>query len=95
MKLPAKLAQRWKEREVTLKFCISAPNRQVFEERYFSFANFLKDGQDGWLLFSLPELSRTFRMRLVRQQAYKQLTYFDNEVMATFEVVFEEPEPNF
>lgn len=95
VRYPAKIIQRWKEREVTLKFAIVAPNKTAFEERFYGFINFLKDGTDGWVELKLTELSRTFRMRFVRPGTYKQLTDFDGEVSAMFEVTFEEPTPNF
>ena len=95
VKYPAKIRQCWKEREVTLKFCIVAPNRTAFEQRYFGFLNFLKDGQNGWLDIAVPELSRVFRMRLAKPKSYGQLSDFEGEVAAMFEVTFEEPNPNF
>lgn len=95
VKYPSKIIQRWKEREVTLKFAIVAPDKAAFEERFYGFINFLKDGADGWIELKLTELSRTFRMRLVRPGTYSQLTDFDGEVSAMFEVTFEEPTPNF
>lgn len=95
VKYPAKILQRWKEREVTLKFAIIAPDKTAFEERFYGFVNFLRNGDDGWLDIKLVELSRTFRMRLVRPGAYSQLSDFDGEVSAMFEVTFEEPIPNF
>lgn len=97
VKLPAKLMQRWKERVVPLKFGILAADKEQFEERYFGFLNFLKDGGDdsGWLDFSIPELSRTWRFYLLRVTPYEQLTDLEGEVAAMFTAVFEEPEPNF
>lgn len=95
VKLPAKLTQRWKEREFTLKFCIEAANKDQFEERYFGFLNFLKDGADGWLTISLSELSRSWRVYMRKVKPYKQLTDFNGGVAAIFSIVFEEPSPNF
>lgn len=95
VKYPSKIIQRWKEREVTLKFGIVAPDKTTFEERFYGFINFLREGVDGWLEVKLVELSRTFRMRLVRPGNYEQLTDFDGEVAAMFDVTLEEPEPNF
>ena len=95
VKLPAKLVQRWKEREVPLKFGIMAPNKEEFERRYFGFVNFLKNGVDGWLDVSIPELSRVWRFYLRRVTPYQQISGFEGEVMGMFVAVFEEPEPNF
>ena len=95
VKLPAKLVQRWKEREVTLTFAILAENKKQFEERYYGFLEFLRAGNDGWLEFHLPELSRTWRMYMRRVTPYEQLEGFEGEVSALFSVVFEEPSPNF
>ena len=95
VKLPAALTQRWREREVTLTFCIVAPNAAAFKQRYYDFVNFLKEGADGWLDITLPELSRTWRMYMLRPGRYSQLTDFHGEVAALFSVTFEEPTPNF
>jgi hypothetical protein len=95
VKLPSKLMQRWKEREVTLRFAIIAKDREEFEARDYGFINFLKDGKDGWLDVHLSELSHTWRMYMRRVTPYEQLTPFDENVAALFSVVFEEPSPNF
>lgn len=95
VKLPAKLVQRWKEREVTLTFAILAENKEQFEERYFGFLEFLREGNDGWLDIHLSELSRTWRMYMRRVTPYEQLEGFDDKVSALFSVVFEEPSPTF
>lgn len=95
VKLPAKLIQRWKEREVTLTFAILADDKAQFEERYYGFLEFLRAGNDGWLEFHLTELSRTWRMYMRRVTPYEQLEGFEDKVSALFSVVFEEPSPNF
>lgn len=95
VKLPAKLVQRWKEREVTLTFAILANDKAQFEERYYGFLEFLRAGNDGWLEFHLTELSRTWRMYMRRVTPYEQLEGFEDKVSALFSVVFEEPSPNF
>lgn len=95
VKLSANLMQRWKEREVTLRFAIIAKDGEEFEDRYYGFINFLKDGIDGWLDIHLSELSRTWRMYMRRVTPYEQLTPFGENVAALFSVVFEEPSPNF
>jgi hypothetical protein len=94
-KLPTKLMQRWKEREVTLRFAIVATDKEDFETKYYGFINFLKDGDDGWLNIHLAELSRTWRMYMRKVTPYEQLTDFNDNVAAMFSVVFEEPEPTF
>lgn len=95
VKLPPKLNQRWKEREISLSFCIEAADKSQFEKRYYEFLNFLKDGADGWLEISVPELLRKWRVYLRRIIPYDQLTDFEGQVAAMFTVVFEEPLPNF
>lgn len=95
VKLPAKLVQRWQEREFTLTFCIVAPDAETFKQRYYDFVNFLKEGADGWLEITLPELARTWRVYMRRPSSYSQLTDFNGEVAALFAVTFEEPNPNF
>lgn len=95
VKLPAKLVQRWKEREVTLTFAILADDKAQFEARYYGFLEFLREGNDGWLEFHLPELSRTWQMYMRRVTPYEQLEGFEDKVSALFSVVFEEPSPNF
>lgn len=95
VKLPAKLVQRWKEREVTLTFAILADDRTQFEAKYYGFLEFLRAGNDGWLEIHLTELSRTWRMYMRRVTPYEQLEGFEDKVSALFSVVFEEPSPNF
>ena len=95
VKLPAKLVQRWKEREVTLTFAILADDRTQFEAKYYGFLEFLRAGNEGWLEIHLTELSRTWRMYMRRVTPYEQLEGFEDKVSALFSVVFEEPSPNF
>ncbi len=95
IRLPTKLLQRWKEREVSLTFAIIAKDKAEFEQRYYGFLAFLKEGADGWLDVTLPELSRTWRMYMRRVSPYSQLEGFEGAVTAMFTVVFEEPSPNF
>ena len=95
VKLPDKLEQRWKEREIALTFCIIAPDRTQFETRYYGFIEFLRAGNNGWLSLTLSELSRTWRVYMRKVTPYTQLTDLNGEVAAMFTVVFEEPSPNF
>lgn len=95
VKLPDKLVQKWKARELSLTFAIVAKDREQFEQRYYGFLSFLKNGNNGWLDLKISELSRTWRLYMRRPTPYNQLTDFEGEVIAMFSVVFEEPSPNF
>lgn len=95
VRLPAVLNQKWKEREVKLTFAIVAENAVQFEQQYFNFINFLKNGDNGWLTIQIPELNRSWRMYMVNSSRYEQLSDMTGEVVARFTVTFEEPQPNF
>ena len=95
VRLPVILNQKWKEREVKLTFAMVAQNVVTFEQQYFDFINFLKNGDNGWLTIQIPELNRSWRMYMIKCSGYEQLSDMTGEVVARFTVTFEEPQPNF
>ena len=95
VRLPAKLVQRWEARTVALRFAIVAPDAATFERQYYGFLDFLRQGEDGYLMLHLKELSRTWRFYLTECSDYSQLTAFDSEVVGTFTATFCEPVPDF
>lgn len=97
VKYSAKLDPRNEERDVTLHFALFAETKDEWLRRYRDFITFLKEGNDGWLTVSLPDLALTMRMFYVNCPGYKPLTYLWKEgVQASrFKVTFREPEPTF
>lgn len=97
VKYSTKLDVRNEERDVTLHFALFASTKEGWLRRYRDFITFLKEGNDGWLTMSLPELALTMRMFYVSCSSYKPLTYLWKEgVQASrFKVTFKEPEPSF
>lgn len=95
VRLPTILNQKWKEREVKLTFAMVAESVAQFEQKFFDFLNFLKDGNNGWLTIQIPELNRSWRMYMVNCSRYEQVSDMTGEVVARFTVTFEEPQPNF
>ncbi len=95
VRLPAKLVQRWEARAVALRFAIVAPDAATFEQRYYGFLEFLRQGEDGYLTLHLKELARTWKLYLTECSDYSQLTAFDGEVVGLFTATFSEPVPDF
>lgn len=96
-KYSSKLEVRNEERDVTLHFALFAESRSGWLERYRAFISFLKQGEDGWLEMSFPELELTMRVFYVESPAYKPLTYLWKEGVhaSRFKVKFREPVPSF
>lgn len=94
-KVPQRIVQHWQPRDVTLQFCIVAPDRATFLARHAAFVDMLRTGREGWLDFYLPELERHFRMFYKECSDYRHLTDFEGEVAGKFTVKFREPRPDF
>ena len=96
-KYSSKLEVTNEERDVTLLFALFAESRSGWLIKYREFISFLKQGEDGWLNISFPELSLTMRVFYVDSSAYKPLTYLWKEGVhaSRFKVKFREPVPTF
>lgn len=95
-KLPDELIVKFKPRDVTLKFAISAANRSDFLIKWSSFRSFLKEGENGWLTFHFPEIDMDFRFYLKDFPAgYEQLSFSNDGCVSRFPVTFREPKPKF
>lgn len=96
-KYSTKLVVKSEERDVTLHFAIFTRTANEWFEKYRAFITFLKEGNDGWLIFYFSQLGLTMRMFYVSSPLYKPLTYLWNEGLqaSRFKVTFKEPEPSF
>lgn len=96
-KYSSKLEVRNEERDITLHFALFAETRSRWLERYRAFISFLKQGEEGWLEMSFPELDLTMKVFYVESPAYKPLTYLWKEGVhaSRFKVKFREPDPSF
>lgn len=96
-KYSERLEIRNEERDITLNFALFAESRSGWMERYRSFIAFLKEGDDGWLEMSFPELELTLRTFYVECTDYKPLTYLWREGVhaSRFKIKFREPRPTF
>lgn len=83
------------EREVTLHFAQYARTRTEWLQKYKSFIQFLKSGEDGWLNMRLPSLGLTLRMYYSSSTQFQSLTYLWNEGVQAgrYKVTFKEPDP--
>lgn len=83
------------EREVTLHFAQYARTRTEWLQKYKSFIQFLKSGEDGWLNMHLPSLGLTLRMYYSSSTQFQSLTYLWNEGVQAgrYKVTFKEPVP--
>ena len=88
---------RNEERDVTLNFALFNSSRSGWLKKYREFITFLKQGEDGWLNITFPELELTMRAFYVDSPAYRPLTYLWREGVhaSSFKVRFREPEPSF
>lgn len=82
-------------RDVTLTFCIYASTREAWMEQYKSFIKFIKEGDQGWLLFRFPSIDLEIKMFYQSCSSYSPLTYLWREgVQAShFKIKFREPQP--
>lgn len=94
-KLPEKIIQKWEPRDISLKFAVAANDRASFAPRREAFVSFLKNGTDGWLDISVPELGKTYRVYYKDCSDYEHLEDIGGMVAARFTVKFREPKPEF
>lgn len=96
VRMPATIAQSFEPRDITLRFAIVAPDDRTFIARYFSFIEFLRSGNGGWLDISLEDVGLTFHVYMRKASSYSQTIPFGRgEVAAIFSIVFREPRPSF
>lgn len=82
-------------RDVELYFALYNKTKGGWLKSYASFIKMLKQGRDGWLDFTFPDLDMTLHMRYTDCGKFKPLTYiWKAGVQASqFKVKFREPVP--
>lgn len=93
VELPASLDVRLQPRDVTLFFCLWAQDAASYFSRYDTFMRMLREGDGGWLRFSLKEIGRVFTFYYKGMADMEQLTPLDGGVCNRFHLVFREPNP--
>lgn len=94
-KYAAVLTPRNEARDVTLHFALYNQTQAGWMKKYFEFINFLKQGRDGWLDLSFPQLGLTLHVKYADSPKFKPLTYLWREGVhaSKFNVKFREPKP--
>lgn len=94
-KYSAVLTPRNEARDVTLHFALYNKTQAGWLKKYFEFINFLKQGKDGWIDISFPQLDLTLHVKYTDSQKFKPLTYLWKEGVhaGKFKVKFREPKP--
>lgn len=94
-KYSAVLAPKNEARDVTLHFALYNKTQAGWMKKYFEFINFLKQGKDGWLDISFPQLDLTLHVKYKESPKFKPLTYLWKEGVhaSKFKVKFREPKP--
>ncbi len=94
-KYSAVLTPRNEARDVTLHFALYNKTQAGWLKKYFEFINFLKQGKDGWLDISFPQLDLTLHVKYADSPKFKPLTYLWKEGVhaGKFKVKFREPKP--
>ncbi len=94
-KYSAVLTPKNEARDMTLHFALYNRTQAGWLKKYFAFINFLKQGKDGWLDISFPQLDLTLRVKYTDSTKFKPLTYLWKEGVhaSKFKVKFREPKP--
>lgn len=94
-KYSAVLTPRNEARDVTLHFALYNKTQAGWLKKYFEFINFLKQGKDGWLDISFPQIGLTLHVKYADSPKFKPLTYLWKEGVhaGKFKVKFREPKP--
>lgn len=94
-KYSAVLTPKNEARDVTLHFALYNKTQAGWLKKYFEFINFLKQGKDGWLDISFPQLDLTLHVKYADSPKFKPLTYLWKEGVhaGKFKVKFREPKP--
>lgn len=92
-----RLTVRSEARDIRLHFAIMADNRAQFLERYRRFVRALKEGKDGWLVWSFPPLGLEMRTFLTEFTPFEALTnlWTEEANCGALHAVFREPRPSF
>lgn len=94
-KYSAVLIPKNEARDVTLHFALFNKTQAGWLKKYFAFINFLKQGKDGWLDITFPQLDLTLHVKYTDSPKFKPLTYLWKEGIhaSKFKVKFREPKP--
>lgn len=94
-KYSAVLTPKNEARDVTLHFALFNKTQAGWLKKYFAFINFLKQGKDGWLDITFPQLDLTLHVKYTDSPKFKPLTYLWKEGVhaSKFKVKFREPKP--
>ena len=89
------LTPRNEPRDVTLCFALYNKTQAGWLKNYFSFINFLKAGNGGWIDISFPQLDLTMHVKYSDAPKFTPLTYLWKEGVhaGRFKVKFREPVP--
>lgn len=89
------LAPRNEARDVTLCFALYNKTQAGWLKSYFAFINFLKQGNEGWIDISLPQLDLMLHVKYSDSTKFTPLTYIWKEGVhaGRFKVKFREPVP--
>lgn len=82
-------------RDVKLYFALYADTREAWLSQYKAFIAFLKQGDDGWLDISFPDLEMALHVFYKESGDYEPLTYLwqAGKQASRFYVTFREPVP--
>lgn len=94
-KYSATLTPMNEPRDVTLCFALYNKTQAGWLKAYFSFINFLKQGDGGWIDIRLPQLDLTLHVKYTDSTKFTPLTYIWKEGVhaGRFKVKFREPVP--
>lgn len=94
-KYSSTLAPRNEARDVTLCFALYNKTQAGWLKSYFAFINFLKQGNEGWIDISLPQLDLMLHVKYSDSTKFTPLTYIWKEGVhaGRFKVKFREPVP--
>lgn len=89
------LTPKRQARDVELQFALYQPTKAAWMKQYMAFINFLREGKDGWLDISLPQIDTTLHVKYSDSTKFTPLTYLWQEGVqaARFKVTFREPVP--
>lgn len=79
----------------TAALCPLPATKAQWMKQYVAFLNFLREGKDGWLDISLPQIDTTLHVKYSDSTKFTPLTYLWQEGVqaARFKVKFREPQP--
>lgn len=94
-KYSAVLTPKNEARDVTLHFALYNKTQAGWLKKYFEFIKFLKQGKEGWIDISFPQLDLMLHVKYADSPKFKPLTYLWKEGVhaSKFKVKFREPVP--